>query len=78
MAFRPPGFILERNFEPAELPIVHLEQNYVDDSKQKREVPTAHGTSIEVAKYVMGEFEEIAEVIYFDTGPELFLTFAAD
>jgi hypothetical protein len=58
--------------------MIHLEQNSLDGSKQKREAPTAHWTSIEAAKYVMGEFEEIAEVIYFDTGPELFLAFSAD
>jgi hypothetical protein len=52
-AFRASAFTLRRDFDPTELPTVHLEQNYEDSSQQKREVPTADGSSIEATLYVM-------------------------
>jgi hypothetical protein len=72
MAFRAPAFTFKRDFDPTELPMVRLEQNYEDGSEQKWEVPTADGSSIEATLYVICEFNEITTELQSYTPLELF------
>jgi hypothetical protein len=57
MAFCAPAFTLERDFDPpTEFPMVQLEHNYEEVSKEKWEVPTVlDGSSIEATSLVISE-----------------------
>jgi hypothetical protein len=77
MALESPVFILEWDFEPAELPTACLEQqsNAYGNKQKREEVTTAAGTSIEAALYVILKFEEVTQELNFDIRPEIFSNF---
>ncbi len=75
MAQGTPVISLKQDFDPTELTIIQLQQNYYDGTKEKMGTPIIDGRSIEANLYGLHEFRETAEELTFDTGDELFKYF---
>ena len=75
MAQGTPVISLKQDFDPTELTIIQLQQNYYDGTKEKMGTPIIDGRSIEANLYGLHEFRETAEELTFDTGDELFTYF---
>ncbi len=75
MAQGTPVILLKQDFDPTELTLIKLQQNYDDGTKEKMGTPIINGRYIEANLYGLHEFRETAEELTFDTGDELFKHF---
>ncbi len=75
MAHGTPVILLKQDFNPTELTIIQLQQNYDNGTKEKMGTPIIDGRSVEATLYGLHEFQETAEELTFDTGDELFKYF---
>jgi hypothetical protein len=51
-----PVISLKQDFDPTELTLVHLQQNYDDDTHEKLETPIIDGRSVEANLYGLHKF----------------------
>jgi hypothetical protein len=66
-----PVILLKEDFDPTELTLVRLQQNYDDDTQEKLETPIIDGRSLKANLYGL----EAAEGLTFNTGDKLFKCF---
>jgi hypothetical protein len=75
MAHGTPVISLKQDFDPNELTLIRLQQDYDDDTNEKLQTPIIDGRSVESNLYGLREFQETAEELSFNTGDELFKYF---
>jgi hypothetical protein len=75
MAQAMPVMMLTRYFDPDEIPVLMIQQNYDDDTSEKLEIPIINGRTVEANLYGLNEFFEAAQELTFNTGDELFRAF---
>ncbi len=75
MAHGTPVISLKQDFDPTELTLMYMQQNYDDGTKEKMGTPIIDGRSVEAYLYGLHEFQETAGELNYDSGDELFKYF---
>jgi hypothetical protein len=75
MAQTTPVIALKQDFDPDEIPLICVQQDYDDGTKEKMEIPIIDGHSVEANLHSMNEFLEAAEELKFDTDNKCFKFF---